>query len=391
MFITRMGFVIQQVRVTGVAILLLAFMPVVALFEDQKIVQAYQEQDFERAHALAMAQLVEKQKDLKLLYNTGDIAYRRGEFEQAKAYFQEVGTTVLSHDPLYIKSWFNHGNCCMQRKEFEKAIESYDRVLTVEADQERATYNKNKALGLLKKEEYKKHDNPDSEDAQHRENPEQQNANNKDQQGSGGQQNGQENKGNNQQQNNEQGDQSKQNQSSDDQDNDQNAGQDENSNSQENHQSNASGGASGKQRGDQQGAQGSSQDFPQKVGEGDQQEKQQNEGKDQGDKKENNADETKQGTGEQGQQHNDSPQNNDLEGEGDTRKGGKSTEGKKQSKKATLYAQDVQEQVNPDSQLSDEQALLLQEIDQQDKDSGKYLFKLQTRSMNHAGKGHKNW
>ena len=90
-----------------------------------------------------------------MLFNAGDIAYKKGNFQQAKAYFEQALLLVDPSHDLYQKIQFNRGNCYFQEREFKKAIAAYDTILESNKDDEKALYNMNKAIGLLKEEERK--------------------------------------------------------------------------------------------------------------------------------------------------------------------------------------------------------------------------------------------
>lgn|GEM_PF-6768724 len=86
--------------------------------------------------------------DPHALYDAGVAAYRNKDFVQAQAYFNQASVACAADNPqLQERAHFNEGNTLAQLQHYQDAIDSYEKVLTLNADNQQAQEN----IALLKK------------------------------------------------------------------------------------------------------------------------------------------------------------------------------------------------------------------------------------------------
>ncbi len=142
--------------------------PSLAIFENYKMFEAYKKGDYKGAQNILKTALVKDPSDASLLFDSGDVAYRLQEYDQAAAYF----TSAAKHaqDPAHKeKSFYNVGNTYVQQKKYEEAIKAYDEALALIPDDSNAQHNKKVAEALLRKqkeEEQKKEEEKKKQEQQ---------------------------------------------------------------------------------------------------------------------------------------------------------------------------------------------------------------------------------
>lgn len=122
-------------------------MPAYAWFEHGRAVDAAHTGDWQRAHALLTTELVNYPHDPSVIYDAGVAAYKTGDHEQARAYFDHVTSLPQASDQLKERAYFNAGNTRVALKQLEDAIKNYEQALALDPHDERARHN----LEIVKK------------------------------------------------------------------------------------------------------------------------------------------------------------------------------------------------------------------------------------------------
>lgn len=127
-------------------------------FEYQRALSALENNDLESASEFMGAALLDKPFDPSRLYDAGVIAYKKGDFKQARDYFSASSDQAGSNEKLLEKVHFNAGNAEFKLNELEKAVEQYDLTLAINPDNEQALANRKMVAVMLekKREEEKK-------------------------------------------------------------------------------------------------------------------------------------------------------------------------------------------------------------------------------------------
>ena len=99
-----------------------------------------------------------------ILYDSGISAYKNSEFDKALAYFNKAGNDTKASQELHEQTYFNAGNTHVKLKQLHEAIESYDKVLALNPDHEKAKHNKEIVKKML--EQQKKQQEQDKKDEQ---------------------------------------------------------------------------------------------------------------------------------------------------------------------------------------------------------------------------------
>ena len=166
-------------RVAGtVAALLLLFLPHATSASPSAALREYQSGNYSIALKDFQNALQKKPDDLRLQFNAGATAYRLGEFEQARKYFEE---TVNAQDlNLQQQAYYNLGNTLYRLGEqasdpkkktepWELALKQYDSAIRLNTNDVDAQFNRDfvrKKLDELKQQQQQKPNNiQPSEDA----------------------------------------------------------------------------------------------------------------------------------------------------------------------------------------------------------------------------------
>lgn len=139
-----------------------------------------------------------------LLYDTGVVAYRNNNFEQAKNYFERA-LAVTKDASLKERIYFNLGNTHVALKQLQNALTDYQEVLKINKDNAQAKHNWQKVKEMLEQQKQQqenqdkqKEDQDQQQDKDQQQNGESENnqqqkqeqsKDNKDQQQKGGSQN----------------------------------------------------------------------------------------------------------------------------------------------------------------------------------------------------------
>lgn len=103
------------------------------------------------------------QDDPLLNYNLGTFLYRQGDYDTS-AHFFENAIKFITDKKLKSKAYYNLGNAYMQKKQFDKAIQSYSDALKYNPDDDDARYNLTYALRNLKQQQQQQKPKDDNKD-----------------------------------------------------------------------------------------------------------------------------------------------------------------------------------------------------------------------------------
>ncbi|HZW61852.1 MAG TPA: tetratricopeptide repeat protein [Candidatus Babeliales bacterium] len=191
--------------------------PLSAFFDYDKAVNAAQHNNWESAHQLLTELVVNKPDNPSILYDAGIAAFNIKNFSQAQAYFQHAAESKNAPIELKEQAYFNLGNTQVELKQLEQAIASYEKVLEINPNNERAKHNLEVVKKMLEQqkqqqqqEKQQEKDKKEKEKEQQKQDQQQQETSDQDESGSGqGNESQEQQEGNNEQQ---QGDQGKQRQ-----------------------------------------------------------------------------------------------------------------------------------------------------------------------------------
>lgn len=157
--------------------------PVTAIFEHDRAALAYQKGDYAQSRDLMQKTLIYHPGDSVCLYDSGVVAYKNNDLDQAQAYFSTVTQQPNVDAPLLEKAHFNRAKVYEKRDEYEQAIEQYNRVLQINPDNYKAQQEKARLEKLLeKKKKEQEQEKQQEQDSSQKDSKQQKN---KDQQSSG--------------------------------------------------------------------------------------------------------------------------------------------------------------------------------------------------------------
>lgn len=126
--------------------------------------------------------------DPQILYDAGVAAYRTGQFEQARAYFQDCCSSTLATNDLKERAFFNKGNTDVEQKKLQDALDAYEQALQLNPDNQAARHNRDKVKEMLEQQKKQQQENDQKKDndqnQQSQENNNDKNQNNTDQKNS---------------------------------------------------------------------------------------------------------------------------------------------------------------------------------------------------------------
>lgn len=85
--------------------------------------------------------------DAKHFYNQGNDLYASKDYEKALEFYDKAVTIK----PDYHQAWYNRGNALDELKRYQEAIESYDKAVAIKPDDAYAWHNRSNSLGNLKR------------------------------------------------------------------------------------------------------------------------------------------------------------------------------------------------------------------------------------------------
>ncbi len=163
-------------------ILLCATMPLCAgSYTAWQADAAYRAEDYARARQLYEDAVAKNPEDMQSLYNSGKAAYKQKEYEAAAASFKMAAHAEQSSSALKEHSFFNLGDTELLQKNYQKALDAYENVLTIAPDNAHAKERIERVKKLM--EEQQEQQKQDQEDQnQQQQNDQEQQDNQKDQQ-----------------------------------------------------------------------------------------------------------------------------------------------------------------------------------------------------------------
>lgn len=153
---------------------------VAAIFEHDRAALAYQKGDYAQSRDFMQKTLICNPGDPVCLYDSGVVAYRNNDLDQAQAYFSTVTQHPAVDTTLLEKAHFNRAKVYEKRDEYEQAIEQYNRVLQINPDNYKAQQEKARLEKLLEKK--KKEQEKEKQQKQGSSQKDSKQQNNKDQQ-----------------------------------------------------------------------------------------------------------------------------------------------------------------------------------------------------------------
>jgi hypothetical protein len=120
-------------------------------YRKYKAVHAYAHNDLDAPSDFFSSQLVDDPMNDELNYNAGVVQYKKKNYEQARESFARAtqGDSLAIQEQAY----FNGGNTNVQLNKLEEAVESYEKVLELNPDNEEAKHNLALVKEMLKKRE----------------------------------------------------------------------------------------------------------------------------------------------------------------------------------------------------------------------------------------------
>lgn len=147
---------------------ILSFHHACALLENYHAFKAYKNNDLDGAHTLLNTVVNDNPDDAQALYNLGKIAYKKGEFETAGAYFSKA-----AHAPhvsaLQEQALFDGGNSYAQLKQWPEAIKNYEDVLARNPDHEPAKKTLEQIKKIMEQEKQQQQQEEQKKDEQKKE------------------------------------------------------------------------------------------------------------------------------------------------------------------------------------------------------------------------------
>ena len=145
--------------VSVVCILLMILLSVTCqagLFSHDRAAVAAQKGDWQGALELLNHSLIDHPDDPTVLYDAGVAAYKLKNYQQAQDYFKKTIQNSTADPKLQERAYFNLGNVQVALNSLKEAVESYNKALTLDPNDEHAKNNLQKVLELLKQQEQQK-------------------------------------------------------------------------------------------------------------------------------------------------------------------------------------------------------------------------------------------
>jgi len=152
-------------------------------YTQYKTAQAFQQGDLDAAHSIYSDLVKESPQDPLVNFNEGFLLYKKGDYGQAAASFERAAQSSTLTDEQQQEAYFNVGNAQAYQKEWQQAINAYDKVLNQNPDHTRARHNKEIVRKLLEQEKQKqKQDQQKQDQKQQQDKQDQQEKDNSEQQ-----------------------------------------------------------------------------------------------------------------------------------------------------------------------------------------------------------------
>lgn len=125
-------------------------------YTQYKTARAYQAGDIPSAHALYTDVVKANPQDPLVNFNEGFLLYKQGDYAQAAASFERAAQSATGDQQQ--EAYFNLGNAKAYQKEWQQAIDAYDKILEQNPAHERAKHNKEIVRKLLEQEKQQQKD-----------------------------------------------------------------------------------------------------------------------------------------------------------------------------------------------------------------------------------------
>ncbi|MCC7506239.1 MAG: tetratricopeptide repeat protein [Saprospiraceae bacterium] len=133
---------------------------------------AYDKKEFKKAEDAYRQALTKSPKDPKALYNTGNTAYRQGNYADAVGLYteaaQQAPDTDFKSDALY-----NLGNAHLQQRQYDKAVEAYQQSLRLRPGDANAKSNLQFAKKKLREQQEQEKQKQQQQEQEQQQNQEQ--------------------------------------------------------------------------------------------------------------------------------------------------------------------------------------------------------------------------
>ncbi len=120
-------------------------------FAHDRAAQALQQNNLSQAKTVLQELLLHDPYNATVLYDAGIVSYKTNEFQPAAAYFKKAAQSAVDKQ-LQEQAYFNLGNTQVDLKELEQAIKSYEKVLELNPENERAKHNLEKVKEMLEQQ-----------------------------------------------------------------------------------------------------------------------------------------------------------------------------------------------------------------------------------------------
>jgi hypothetical protein len=167
-------------------------------FDYDRGIAAAHDGDDERAVKLLTDELTSYPEKPALLYDSGVLAARQKNYEQAEAFFLKAVRFSASDNQLHQQALFNLGNTYVATDKLHEALNTYNQLLALDSQNERARHNCDVVRKMLEQQAQNQEQDGSQQNNQERDNSQQDNkkdsqGNSKQQQSQGDQQQGNKN------------------------------------------------------------------------------------------------------------------------------------------------------------------------------------------------------
>ena len=114
--------------------------------------KAYKSGNYEAARKGFEQSLARDAENLKIIQALGSTYYKQGKFSEAKRLFSELSKKAKSGRQLF-EAFYNLGNTNLMERNYEAAIENYEKALTIKPGDEQAKFNLELAIKLSQEEQ----------------------------------------------------------------------------------------------------------------------------------------------------------------------------------------------------------------------------------------------
>src|SRR5687767_4998405 len=103
--------------------------------------QAFHAKDFKRAQQEYGKIFDNDPYDPQANYNVGLALYKQNKYEDSLPYFSRAASSASKNNVLQQQALFNQGNAHAQLKQLDEALQSYEKVLEINPNNDQAAHN----------------------------------------------------------------------------------------------------------------------------------------------------------------------------------------------------------------------------------------------------------